>query len=234
MIMLNRLLVVFVAVVGTAASAPAAVIFTVTDTRPGETANTIPTSSLGTVASTAPGTVIPTTTYTITGLDLTSVGGGTSETIAFDVDYSQTGGSAAQVNGFGNISVTGGDNNQIDLGETLTAMVSLNSTTFGGVVTLGLVEVGAGGVNDGEMWNVIHDGGTIAESFGGGTTFTSFPLSSFVTLETTNGTYFTDQINFAAFGVEITAENAVPEPASLAGGLLGLALIASRRRCRRG
>jgi hypothetical protein len=197
------------------------------DSRPGELDATTPTTTLGIVASTAS---VPTTTYTVTGLDLTSVGGGLSETIVFDVDYTQTGGSAAQVNGFGNISVTGGDNNQIDLGETLTAMVSLNSTTFGGVVTLGLVEVGAGGVNDGEMWNVIHDGGTIAESFGGGTTFTSFPLSSFVTLETTNGTYITDQINFAAFGVEITAENAVPEPASLAGGLLGVALIAGRRR----
>jgi hypothetical protein len=227
-------IVMMALVIATAAPADAAVIVTVSDTRPGELASTTPTTTLGSVASNAG---MPTATYTLTALDLTSVGGGASETIVFDITYTQTGGSAPQVNGFGNISVTGGDDNQVDLGETLTATVSLNSTTFAGVIALGLIELSVGGVNAGETWDVIHDGGTISEAPGaGGTVKTSFPASSFVTLDVTDGPYFSDAVNIAGFQVLVTAD--VPEPASMA--LLGLLavslsnrgglLIATRRR----
>lgn len=175
--------------------------------------------------------LIPTTTYTITGLDLTSEGGTASETIAFDVTYTQTGGTGVQFNGFGNVSVTGGDNNQIDLGETLTATISLNAglTTFAGTIDLGFILAQPGGVSSDESWNVIHENGTIAATQTNGNNPATFASSSFFTLETTDGEQLFDRINLQRFTVEINA-NEVPEPGSLAlVGLGGLCLLRRRR-----
>lgn len=209
--------------------ASAAVVFTITDTRPGETAVTTATTTLGSVSSTA---AVPTAVYTITGLDLTSVGGGASETIAFNITYSATGGDGVpQINGFGNISVTGGqDDNQINIDETLTATISLNSgaTTFTGNINLGFINTTAGGAGSGETWNVIHDGGTTAGSFATGNT-TSFASSSFVTYDVTGGSN-PPAINLQGFEVEISAA-AVPEPSVSLLTALGVFLLMRRRRC---
>lgn len=209
-----------------AASLEAAVTFTVSDTRPGESAVTTPSSTLGSVSSTA---AVPTATYTITGLDLTSVGGTNNETIVFDVLYTHggTGGTGVQINGFGNIAVTGGDNNQVDNEETLTATLSLNgATTFTGGLSLGFTSFQTGGVSAEETWNVITASGTQFFPAGSGTNAT-FDPSSFVTLDPVSGNTNNGTFNAQAFTVSITA---VPEPsASLLGGL-GLMLLLRRRR----
>ncbi|MEM1353580.1 MAG: PEP-CTERM sorting domain-containing protein [Planctomycetota bacterium] len=166
-------------------------------------------------------------TYTITGLDLTSVGGTASETIVYDVLFTQTGGTAVDFNGFGNIAVTGGGgaDAQVDTTETLTATLSLNSTTFTGDIDLGIVFMAAGGNGANDQWDVIHDGGT--ESLAGtgpGVNIATFAPSSFVTLDPTAG----DGVNFQRFDVQVTA---VPEPGSFAlVGLGGLLVCARRRR----
>jgi hypothetical protein len=143
----------------------ASISFTVSDQTPdgdnGSGTRTLSTS-LGSVSAPP---AIPTITYTVSGLDLTTIGGGASESIAFDITYSQTGGTGVQFNGFGNVSVTGGDDdNQVDLGEALTATLSINNslTTFSGDIAIGITEILAGGATSDETWNVIHDGGTIA------------------------------------------------------------------------
>jgi hypothetical protein len=81
-------------------------------------------------------------TYTVTGADLTSVGGIKNETIAFDILFSD----GAQFNTVGNISITGRNYNQIDRGEALTATLALNaaSTTFNNTITLSFIKISAG------------------------------------------------------------------------------------------
>ncbi|MEO0474518.1 MAG: PEP-CTERM sorting domain-containing protein, partial [Planctomycetota bacterium] len=164
---------------------------------------------------------LPTLTYTITGLDLTSVGGTASETIVYDVVFTQTGGTGIQFSGFGNIAVTGGNNAQVDNTETLTATLSLNSTTFTGDIDLGIVQMAAGGNQASDSWNVIHEGGT--ESLTGSPNGVTFDPSSFVTLDPQSG----NGVNLQRLEVQVTA---APEPGSLA--LLGLGglFVAARRR----
>lgn len=208
----------------TANPADAEVIFTVSDTTPNGA--TTPATSLGSVNNPA---AIPVSTYTVTGLDLTSVGGGASETIAFNITYSQTGGSAVQFNGFGNVSVTGGaDNNQIDPGEALTATVSLNGglTTFGGTINLGLTQVQIGGRDSDEQFTITHQGGIIDAPEELNNLY-AFASSSFVTLATVDTDKLNDAGNMQSFTVTISA---VPEPSSLALLCLGGLLIARRRR----
>ncbi|MCH7226876.1 PEP-CTERM sorting domain-containing protein [Haloferula sp. A504] len=210
----------------------AAVTFTVTESVP-DGANGSGTRALSTTLGdiSAPANLL-TTTYTISNLDLTSVGGTLTDTIAFDITYSQTGGTGVQFNGFGNVSVRGdsGDDNQIDVGETLTAAVSLNAglTTFGGVIGLGLVNADVGGLGPSEEWNVIHDGGTIGRT-GIAERLTSFASSSFVTIQPVQSNTGNDAMNLQGFDVVINA--AVPEPSSLAlvSGFVGLSLLRRRR-----
>lgn len=216
---------------GVGSASAATLSFEVSDTRPGELANTTPSSTSGTVVSDA---AVPTMTYTVTGVDLTSVGGTASETIIFDIDYSQTNGTGVQVNGFGNISVTGGgDNNQVDGDETLTATVSLNSTTYAaGDIDLGFVTFVTGGVSGtaDEQWNIITENGTTLYQSPGNNT-ANFASSSFVTLDPVAGDNFNGTFNAQGYTINLTATQApIPEPASLA--LLGASamLMFTRRR----
>jgi hypothetical protein len=218
------------------AMSASAVTIVVDDYRPGHATLSEQSTTLGSVSTSAPTTVFP-TTYTLTNLDLTSVGGGLTDQIVFSVAYSQTGGTGVQVNGFGNISVTGDDDNQVGPGESLTATVSLSSTTFSGglgELSIGFTSVEVGGVNttegSEETWNILNDGTTVAANgFTDGITY-SLASSSFLTLQDVAKVPTTGDptINLQGFDVTIVA---VPEPSAAALiGLAGLALILRRRR----
>lgn len=159
--------------------------------------NTLTTTS-GTITHTD--STLPLITYTINNVDLTSVGGTANETIAFNVNYTQTGGTGVQYNTFGNVSVTGGDENQISVGEDLTATLSLSSTTFAGTVNLAFNYIHVGGGGGSDAWNIITSSGTTNYTFAAnGATFT-LADTTFMTLDTTVGT-----VNLQGFDVKITA-----------------------------
>lgn len=226
-----------------AGSLQAQVIFTVSDNVPdgdsGSGTRSLSTS-LGTV--TAP-PAIATTTYTISNLDFTSIGGTASETVAFDIAYSQTGGTGVQFNGFGNISVTGnGDNNQVEpdngvLGrtdETLTATLSLNAglTTYNNsLISLGFTESRLGGFDSDETYELITSNGTTTVPEGGSNVVPISPSSNFFTLAPIDTDKGNDAMNLSGFDVQITAV-AVPEPSAAL--LMGFALMGLliRRRSR--
>lgn len=223
-----------------ASSLQAQVIFTVTDTRPGETSATVATTTDGSVSSTA---AVPTATYIVSGLDLAAFGGGVGESIAFDVVYTQTGGSGVQVNGFGNISVTGGNNAQVDGNtttgpESITATVGFNpgSSTFSGnfsILSIGFTSFTTGGIADpgtDEFWDITTESGT--QSFQSpGKSLSTFTESSFVTLDPVAGDNFNGTFNVQGFTIQVTV---VPEPSTaLPAASLGLLALFSRRRsCR--
>jgi hypothetical protein len=162
---------------------------------------------------------LPVTTYTISDIDLTSVGGTATESFTFTVAYSQTGGTAVQFNGFGNVSVTGGDNNQVDTSETLTATIALTGSSFAEFSLIGFTEARGGGVAGADQGTFSHAGGTAnisASTPGVAVTGTT------VTLGVSTGA-----INFEGFRANFVA---VPEPGSLS--LLGLGSLALLRRRR--
>lgn len=215
-----------------AGSLQAATIATISDNRPGRNFSPYEaTTTAGSVTSTA---AVPTSVYTVTGLDLSSYGGGASESLVFNILYTQSGGTAVQINTFGNISVTGGpSDNQVDGLEIITATVSFNegSSTFTGDfadLSVGFVSFTTGAVGINEAFNITTDSGTqlyTSPTSGSspGSVLTTFDLSSLVTLDPVTGDF-----NVTGFDVQITA---VPEPSSTALlGLGGLALILRRRR----
>ncbi|MBI1368436.1 MAG: hypothetical protein GC162_07245 [Planctomycetes bacterium] len=226
---MRQFLLVTLATLAITAAADAAVIFNVSDTTPNGTPGGSGTgtrtlsTSLGSVTAPPAMTAM---TYTVTGLNLTSIGGTASESIAFKITYTQTGGTGVQFNSFGNISVTGNsDNNQINSGEKLFATLSLNSSTFAGPISLKFTSIIVGGVGAGEAWTIGHDGGTIAGNTASGNTY-AVPASSFLSLTTAAST-----VNLQAFNVQVTASAApVPTPAALPAGLALLSMTALRRR----
>jgi PEP-CTERM motif len=212
-----------------AGSLQAAVTFNVVDIGPALNSSSPATTTQGLVSSSiavAPGPV----TYTVTGLDFTSIGGSASDQIVFDVSFSATGGSVAYNNvPNGNVFNSAGSlANQIEPGETLTATFSLVSTTFaGGLANLsgGFTATRIGGASTGESWNIVHGGGTQAGSFALGVS-QALPSSSFWRIQDVAGGA-TPGVNLEGYTVTLTA---VPEPSAALLGGLGLIGLLRRRR----
>lgn len=213
-------------------SLQAEVTFTVSDDVPNGPTRVLSTN-LGSVSAPAG---LATMTYIVSNLDFTSVGGSASETVAYDITYSQTGGSAVQFNSFGNISVRGGaDNNQVEPGETLTATLSLNNalTTFNtSLISLAFTEARIGGYDPfDESFDLTTSNGTTTVPIGGANVVPINPPSSFLTLATIdNPAKSNDAMNLSGFDVEVTVS--IPETSAL--GHVGLGLFALfLLRCRR-
>ena len=212
-----------VASLALAGSTQAAVIFTVSDKRIDNAARTLTTSEGNITAPADIGGMV----YTISNLDLTSVGGTATETIVFNVDFSSVGtsGTGVQFNTFGNVSITGTQDDQIDPGEALRMDLTLNTglTTFNtSNISLAFTQIEVGGFNSGEseLWTLGHDDGPETALDVKSVTGLS---SSFLSI----GDVFGD-VNLSRYQIEITA---VPEPSSTALiGLGGFALILRRRR----
>lgn len=218
-----------------AGSLQAEVTFTVSDKVPngdnGSGTRTLSTS-LGSVSADP---ALPTMTYTVTNLDFTSVGGTASETVAFDITFSHggTGGTGVQFSSWGNISVTGGDDNVVDNAETVTATVGINtgSTTYAGDLLIGFTSFSTGdvSVDADEFWNVITRNGTELLQSPGNTTVT-FAASPFVTLDPVSGNRRNGTFSAEGFDVQITATSTIPEPsAALLGGFVLMGLLIRRR-----
>ena len=222
----------FLVILASAGSLPAAVTITTLVHIPNGTANggnsgqagalTVSTVGASIAASTSGGVVtLPVTTFTVTNLDLTSLGGTATETFTYAVTYSQTGGTAVQFSGFGNVAVTGNsDNNTVNGSETLTISVALSSSSFAGLSLVGFTEGRGGGFSAAETATFTHGGG-IANLATGDTIKPISGTSFILTPGSASG------INLEGFRVEFTA---VPEPASAA--LFGLGALALLRRRR--
>ena len=220
---------IFLFSLASAATLPAAVTITVANNVPNGTASggtgTAPdpggllSTSLGTITSNRG---LPVTSYTVSGIDLTSVGGTTSESFTFTVGYTQLNGTGVQFNGFGNVSVTGNsDNNNINGTESLTATITLTSTTFTNLSLVGLTLARAGGVVGVETGTFTWTGGSFNVS-SGNTIANSVTGNSF-TLTAGSGS----AINIEGFGAQFVA---VPEPASTSLLALGTVALLRRRR----
>ena len=172
--------------------------------------------------------LLPIMTYTLSGLDLQSIGGNNSENIEFTVTFSQIGGTSVQFNSFGNISVTGGgDDNQVNSTESLKAEVALTSTSFvGGLSNLSIAftKMQIGGYSSGDAVDIIHNAGTITKTYAGTTNMNvTLPAStSFFVLDTTAGA-----ANIQDYSVKITA---APEPSAALLGALGALGLLRRKR----
>jgi hypothetical protein len=217
-----------------AGSLQAAVTFNVTDIGPGN-AVAAPSTTLGGAAIISDAdTSLPTVNYTLTTVDLTSIGGSATEQIEFSVVFSTTSGGIGVILANGHVYNTAGIvPNQVEAGEDLTATIALTSTTFsGGLANLsaGFTSTSIGGASGDpnlESWNIVHDSGTQAGSFTLGTEQT-LPSSSFWTLQDVDTTGGNAGVNMRGYTVTITA---VPEPSSAALlGLGGVALIFRRRK----
>lgn len=213
-----------------AGSLPAAVTITATHNTPNGTASGGNGTGVG-VLSTSPtytistNRLLPVTTYTVSNVNLTSVGGSATESFTFTVTYAQTGGSGVQYSGFGNVAVTGGaSNNQIGAGETLTATIALATSSFAELSLTGFTTVLVGASQN---VDTVNPPGTIT-SGAGSTNFVlnqfSYPISgNSVTFTPLNAT----APSFQGFSVEFIA---VPEPSSLSLLALGTLALLRRRR----
>lgn len=209
----------------------AAVTFSVTDAAPGTSGAT---STLGSAAVSV-GTLPAPITYTITGLDLTSIGGTSSEQIVFTVGFTPSAGSVVYNASNGNVFVnngTGGQlNNQIDSDETLQTSVALSSTTFAGGLgnlSIGFTAVLIGGYGSGDVVDITYGATTTSKNYTTDTVSTvSFSGTYASFLMDTQGTKGISGVNLQQYTVEITA---VPEPSAAMLSCLGLLALLRRRR----
>lgn len=211
-------------------SVNAAVIFSVTDSvpKPGGvgTGTRTTTTNLGTVGTLT--STLPNYSYTITGLDLTSVGGGASDSVTFRMAYTQTGSTLVVGSSFGNIGVgTASGNALISGAEILTVTPTITSATSTLALSnfsIAINRVQLGDYGSGDITSVVHDGGTIGKTFASDTNSTvTFANSSFASIDPTSG----DGTTLQAFRVEITV---IPEPSTALLGCLGILLMLRRRR----
>jgi hypothetical protein len=181
-------------------------------------------SSSGTIVS---NNGLPVTTYTVTGVNLTSVGGTASESFTFTVGYTATTngtnpGTVNFTNTFGNVAV-GGDN-FVSGTETLTATITLTSSSFADLSLTGFTTTRIGNLTTpGESGTLTHGGGTTPFA-NSNPIVIIYPISgNFVTYQVDG----TTTVNFEGFTAEFVA---VPEPASAS--LVALAAFAMLRRRR--
>lgn len=223
-----------------AGSLQAAVIFNVSDTGPARNDTTPPATNLAGASVTssvagAPGSV----SYTLTNVDLTSIGGTSTDQIVFLVTFSTstTGGSLGSIAANGNIFTASPlDNplapNQIHPGENLTATLTLTSTTFSGGLgnlSAGFTSTTIGGVTnapDLESWNIVHDTGTQSGS-GTAQSTQALPSSSFLRIQDVATTSANAGVNLAGYTVTLTA---IPEPGAAFLGAFGFLSLLRRRR----
>ncbi|QTN33924.1 PEP-CTERM sorting domain-containing protein [Akkermansiaceae bacterium] len=217
--------------VASAGTLPAAVSITVVNTVPNGTQSGGSGTGFGEL-STSSGTIssnngLPTTTYTVQGVDLTSVGGGSNATFTFTVTYtSTTNGSTPSTvnftNTFGNVAV-GGDN-FVSGTETLTATIALTSSSFTGLSLTGFTNTRIGNLTTtGESGTLTHGGGTTPFA-NGSPNVIIYPISgNFVTYAVDGAT----TVNFEGFTAQF---DAVPEPASASLVALGAVALLRRRR----
>jgi MYXO-CTERM domain-containing protein len=166
---------------------------------------------------------LPVTTYTVSGVNLTSEGGTASESFTFTISYTATTNGVTAgtpvFSSFGNVGVgTGGI---VSGAETLTATISLTSTSFAGLSLTGFTKARAGGFTSGETgtftWqsggtDTVEFGSTISNVSGNSVTLTAIGAST---------------LNFEGFEAQFSA---VPEPAATT--LLGMGTLALLRRRR--
>jgi len=219
----------------TAASLPANILIDVANFAPNGSASGGSGTGLGAL-TTSEGSIgsdrgMPVTTYTVSGLDLSSLGGGAGESFSFTITYTATTDGSTPgtpvFNGFGNVAVDGGASNaQVDGAETLTATIALTSSSFAGLSLAGFTEARAGGVSDTESGTFAWDGGSFSITGSANRTATIDPTAGItaLTLSVQVG-----QMNFEGFKAEFVA---VPESSTFAllCGVFALGLILVRRR----
>lgn len=157
------------------------------------------------------------TTYQITNVDLTSIGGTAAETINFTVSFANSSGTV-NYKSWGDAYIGGGNT---EVGETFRADFGTISTSYGDVSFVGFTNAFYGALQAGESAATAHDGGTINTN--GPATNVPFSASSFVSMSPTSGA-----MNISGFDLQIAV---VPEPSSAVFlGLAGCSLLLLRRR----
>lgn len=188
------------------------------------------TTDLGSISSVIG---LPVTTYTVSDLDFTSLGGTATESFTFTMSFAATSDgstpASTQFSPFGNIGVIDGSkDNFVDGTETLTATISLTSTTFAGLSLDGFVKARAGGASGGRTGKLDWATGSFDVSTGN-TVANIDPLDSIAEFTLTAPT---SQLNLEGFTAQFSAA-AIPEPSSLplfaALGLAGVVLLRRRK-----
>lgn len=190
---------------------------------------------------------LPTLQYTVAGLDLTEVGGPSSATINFQLDFSVTGGTAAFTGG-GALAINGNGTNRINDVEVATITTSqTGSTTYaqlGGIRQMNLNNYDTGDVvdidfiaNNTTPTTITKTNGGAGPNDGGGFQFLTGANNGTsqvsVTAVNSTGVSPTDSpgVYWNRVDVRFDVPVVIPEPSvGLLGAISGLALLLHRRR----